>query len=91
MSVRVRIPTQLRTLTEGESEVVVDAADVQGLIDGLDSRHPGFAARILDEQGAVRKFINIYVDGEDIRFIKGIDSPLESQAQVAILPSVAGG
>ncbi len=90
MSVKVRIPSQLRQLTGGEGMVDIDAGSVGGIIMELENRHPGIAERLLDN-GALRRFINIYVDGEDIRFAEGLETPVADDAEISIVPAVAGG
>jgi sulfur-carrier protein len=87
----VRIPTQLRSLVGGLGEVDAAGATVKEVIDDLASRHPGLAERLLDDGGQVRRFINVYVDDEDIRFLNGLDSPVDRGACIAIIPAVAGG
>lgn len=91
MSVTVRIPTPLRTVTRGESEVRAEAATVADLIADLDTRYPGLRERLCDDTGALRRFVNVYVGDEDIRFLNGLQTPLESGAHVSIIPAVAGG
>ena len=90
MSVKVRIPSQLRQLTSGEGMVEIDAGTVGSILMELENRHPGMAERLLDE-GEVRRFINIYVDGDDIRFAEGLDTEVADGAEVSIVPAVAGG
>ena len=91
MSVNVRIPTQLRTLSAGASVVGVDGATVADVLGALDSAHPGFKDRLFDDSGALRRFVNVYVSGEDIRFMDGIDTAVPDGAELTILPAVAGG
>lgn len=91
MNVKVRIPIQLQKLTDGVSEVEVTAATVAGVIANLDQTYPGVAARLLDDTGAVRRFINLYVGEEDIRFLDGLTTALADGDQLVIIPSVAGG
>jgi len=90
VSVKVRIPSQLRQLTSGEGIVEIDAGTVGGIIMELENRHPGMAERLLDES-EVRRFINIYVNGDDIRFAEGLDTEVEDGAEISIVPAVAGG
>jgi molybdopterin synthase sulfur carrier subunit len=91
MSVSVRIPTPLRTLTGGHEEISLDAAaTVADAIEQLEKRHPGLRDRLLDAKG-VRKFINIYVGEEDIRFLEGLQTKLDAGAQISIVPAIAGG
>lgn len=91
MAVRVRIPTPLRRLTNGERVVEVEGADLQEAIEELDRRFPGIRARILDERGDVLQFVNIFVNERDIRFLDGIRTPLEDGSEVSIVPAMAGG
>ncbi|HJR44855.1 MAG TPA: MoaD/ThiS family protein [Actinomycetota bacterium] len=90
MSVTVRIPTQLRTLTDGSGEVAAAGATLGEVIDDLESRFPGIGERILNA-GELRRFVNLYVDGEDVRFLGGLQTPVAAGAAVAIIPAVAGG
>ena len=91
MAVTVKIPTQLRSLTNDASEVVVDAATVRDLIESLERDHPGIRERLVDGDGALRRFVNVYVEDEDVRFLKGIDTGLADGTKVSIIPAVAGG
>jgi molybdopterin synthase sulfur carrier subunit len=91
MSVRVRIPTPLRVATEGAAELQLDAADVQGVIAELETRYPAIRGRLRDESGALRRFVNLYVNGEDVRFKKGLDTSLNAGDELSIIPAVAGG
>ena len=91
MSVTVRIPTQLRPLTGGVSELKVDAGNVREVIELVDREHPGLKARVLDEQGSLRRFVNMFVADEDIRFLQGLDTALSAGSTLSIIPAVAGG
>ncbi len=91
MSVRVRIPTQLRPLAGGAGEVQVDGATVGDALKGLDAVHPGFAERLFDDSGNLRRFVNVFVGEEDIRFLEGLDTPVPTGAVVSVVPAVAGG
>lgn len=91
MSVRVKIPTQLRTLTGGAAEVEASGTTVAELIDDLEARHPGFRERLVGDDGALRRFVNVYLDDEDVRFLQGIATDVPDGARVAIIPAVAGG
>ena len=91
MSVRVKVPTQLRSLTGGAAEVDAAGGTVRELIDDLEARHQGLKERLLDDGGQLRRFINVYVDDEDVRFLDGISTEVPDQAQISIIPSVAGG
>jgi molybdopterin synthase sulfur carrier subunit len=86
----VRIPTPLRTLTGGNDEVKASGATVAALIDDLEKNHPGIKDRLLDEKG-VRRFVNIYVGEEDIRFLEGLKTELKGGEQISIVPAIAGG
>lgn len=90
MSVNVKIPTQLRAATDGEAVATVDGATVAEVLDALYERFAELKARIADEEG-LRRFVNVYVGGEDIRFMEGINTPVSDGAEVTILPAVAGG
>ena len=87
----VRIPTPLRKLTGGNEEVTVAAKSVGELITVLEQQHPGIKERICDESGAVRRFVNIFVKDEDIRFLQNLDTPLGDKDEVSIVPAIAGG
>ena len=90
MAVTVRIPTPLRTLTGGEEQVQMDGATVQQVIENLEKRHPGIRDRLLDDKG-VRRFVNIYIGEEDIRFLEGLKTELKAGDAVSIVPAIAGG
>lgn len=87
----VNIPTPLRRLTQGKESVVVAGATVRELIENLEAQHPGLRERLVDDKGQVRRFVNIFVGDEDIRFLKQLDTPLGEGAQVSIVPAIAGG
>ena len=89
--VKVRIPSPLRSLTEGEGEVVAEGANVRALIAELEAKYPGIQERLCDENGDVRRFVNIFVGQEDIRFLSGLDTLIEEGAEVSIIPAIAGG
>lgn len=91
MSVAIRIPTQLRSLTGGASEVTVDAPNVQLALKELDVAHPGFGERIFDDSGKLRRFVNVFLNDEDIRFLQGPDTEVASGQTISIVPAVAGG
>lgn len=91
MSVKVKIPTQLRTLTAGSSEVEASGGTIAALIEDLEARHPGIRERIVDESGSLRRFVNVYVDDEDVRFLQGLDTQIGEGGRVSIIPAVAGG
>lgn len=87
----IRIPTPLRKLTEGKEEVAASGATVGEVISNLDQAYPGIKARICDDSGAVRKFVNIFANDEDIRFLKNLDTPVKDSDEVSIVPAIAGG
>lgn len=89
--IKVRIPTPLRPLTKGQGEVETKADSVVGMIEVLNSTHPGIKDRLCDETGELRRFVNIYVNEEDIRFLKGKDTSLKDGDEVSIVPAIAGG
>jgi molybdopterin synthase sulfur carrier subunit len=91
MAVTVRIPTQLRELSGGASEVSTGAGTVQSVLEALNAAHPGFGERIFDESGELRRFVNVFVAEEDIRFLDGVNTPVPDGATVSIVPAVAGG
>jgi molybdopterin synthase sulfur carrier subunit len=91
MAVTVKIPTQLRNVTAGDAEASVDDADTVGeVLDGLYERYDGLRERIA-EDGDLRRFVNVYVEGEDIRFLEGLETPVDDGDEITILPAVAGG
>ncbi|MCC5947116.1 MAG: MoaD/ThiS family protein [Nitriliruptoraceae bacterium] len=87
----VRIPTVLRKHTAGEAKVAAPGSTVREVFDALIATHPGLGEDLLEDDGAVRGFINVYVDDEDIRYVSGIDTPVEDDGEIAIMPAVAGG
>ena len=91
MSIRVRIPAPLRAVTEGAAEVDVDGESVGAALGQLEQRYPQIRTRLRDDQGELRRFVNLYVNGEDIRFLSGMDTSLSSGDEVSIIPAVAGG
>ncbi len=91
MAVIIRIPTTLRPLTAGQPEVEVEVGTVGEAIAALDAAHPGFTSRILDESGALRRFVNVFVSDDDVRFLDGLDTAVPEGATIAIVPAVAGG
>ena len=91
MSVHVRIPAPLRSLTAGESEVNVEGSSVADALESLESRFPEIRARLRDDEGELRRFVNLYVNGEDIRFLAGLQTALNSGDEMSIIPAVAGG
>jgi molybdopterin synthase sulfur carrier subunit len=91
MAVLVKIPTQLRAAAGGEAETQVDGATVQEVLDGLFERFDELRSRLYDDDGSLRRFVNVYVAGEDIRFLDGLSTPVTDGAELTILPAVAGG
>jgi len=91
MSVTVRIPTPLRKLTNGQDVVRGDGGTLMACIDRLEASFPGLKERLLDETGELRRFVNIYVNGEDVRFQDGVSTALQAGDDVSIVPAVAGG
>ncbi len=87
----VLVPTPLRRLTGGQSKVTVDASDIQGVIDGLEGLYPGVADKLLDGNGEVKRFINIFVDESEIRTLQGRATKVDADAKVSIVPAMAGG
>ncbi len=91
MSVTVRIPTPLRKLTNEQDTVITETnGTLAQLIDALDGQFPGLKERVCDERGELRRFVNVYVNGEDVRFLAGLQTPV-ADAEVSIVPAVAGG
>lgn len=91
MSINVRIPTPLRNATGGASQVSLEASTVREMIDMLEKEFPGMRERLCDEGGQIRRFVNVFVADEDVRFLQGIETPIPGGAQVSIIPAVAGG
>ena len=89
--IKVRIPTPLRPLTKGQSEVEAKAGSIVEMIETLNTAHPGLKDRLCDESGELRRFVNIYVNEEDIRFLKGKETSLKDGDEVSIVPAIAGG
>jgi sulfur-carrier protein len=90
MALTVRIPTPLRSLTAGEEAVPAEGATLREVIDHLENQHPGMKERLLDEKG-VRRFVNIYIGDEDVRFLDGLDTKLSGNEEISIVPAIAGG
>jgi sulfur-carrier protein len=91
MSLTIRIPTQLRTFTAGSGEVEVEAASVGDALKALDAAHPGLADRLFDESGQLRRFVNVFLADEDVRFLDGLATPIAEGQTLSIVPAVAGG
>jgi len=91
MAVNVRIPTPLRKLTEEKDIVSSDGGTLIACINGLEVQYPGLKDRLCDETGELRRFVNVYINGEDVRFAQGLETPLKAGDEVSIVPAVAGG
>ncbi len=91
MSVKVRVPTQLRTLTGGAGEVTVEGSTVGEVLKALDAAHTGFAERLFDDEGQLRRFVNVFLADEDVRFLDGLNTPVTDGQTLSIVPAVAGG
>ncbi|HEU4948111.1 MAG TPA: ubiquitin-like small modifier protein 1 [Kribbella sp.] len=91
MSVSVRVPTILRPYTQGASEVSVEGSTLSEVLESLDTSYPGIRARVLDDSGELRRFVNVYVDNDDVRFAQGLQTNISDGGQVSIIPAVAGG
>ena len=89
--IKVRIPTPLRPLTKNQGEVEAKAASIAEMIENLNAAHPGLKDRLCDDKGELRRFVNIYVNEEDIRFLKGKETSLKDGDEVSIVPAIAGG
>jgi len=90
MAVTVRIPTPLRTLTKGEEKVSAEGTTVRAVIEHLEQKHPGMRDRLLDDKG-IRRFVNVYLGDEDVRFLDGLDTALKAGDELSIIPAIAGG
>lgn len=88
---KVRIPTPLRNLTGGASEVTIEGSTLREVVAGLEAAHPGFGERMLDDNGELRRFVNVFVRDEDVRFLDGLDTEISDADTVSIVPAVAGG
>ena len=91
MSIMVRIPTPLRRVTNGEDKVSVEGATLGGIIASLEAQYPGIKGRLCDDQGELRNFVNVYVNGEDVRFLDGLGTATSTGDEISIVPAVAGG
>jgi molybdopterin converting factor small subunit len=91
MTVSVRVPTILRTYTGGVSEVSAEGSTLSDVLDSLDASYTGIKGRIVDEQGSLRRFVNVYVGNDDVRFLDGLSTPVADGAQISVIPAVAGG
>jgi molybdopterin synthase sulfur carrier subunit len=91
VSVTIRVPAQLRTLTGGAGEVAADGSTVGEVLKALEAAHPGFGDRLFDENGALRRFVNVFLADEDVRFLEGLETPVTDGQTLSIVPAVAGG
>jgi molybdopterin synthase sulfur carrier subunit len=91
MAVIVRIPTPLQKLTNNLAEVAVEAGTIREVVEALEANHPGLKARLCDDTGRLRRFVNVYVNEEDIRFLQNEETPVKDGAEVSIIPAIAGG
>ena len=91
MSVTVRVPPVFRTMTSGQSQVSVEGDSISAVLDALDAAHPGFSEKLLDEDGALVRYVNVFVDDDDIRFMDGLDTAVPDGGTVSIMQAVAGG
>ena len=91
MSVRVRVPTPLRKFTNGADEVNAQGQNVRAIVDDLERSYPGIRERICDETGKIRRFVNVYVNGDDIRFLQNLETSLKDGDNISIVPAIAGG
>ncbi|MGH9185838.1 MAG: ubiquitin-like small modifier protein 1 [Acidimicrobiales bacterium] len=91
MTVKVRVPTTLRPLTGGKSEIDVNGSTVAEVLASLDAEHPGFSDRILDDEGNLRRFVNVFVADDDVRYLEGVNTKVPDGETLAIIPAVAGG
>ncbi len=91
MAVRVRVPTPLRRFTGGNGEVTAAGTSLKEVINDLESRHPGMRERLLDDKGEIRRFVNIYLNGDDVRFLDQLNSTVKDGDDISIVPAIAGG
>jgi sulfur-carrier protein len=91
MSVRVRVPTPLRKFTQGVDEVNAQGANVKSVVEDLEKKYPGIKERICDETGKIRRFVNVYVNGDDIRFLQNLETSIKEGDNISIVPAIAGG
>ncbi|HXD91089.1 MAG TPA: ubiquitin-like small modifier protein 1 [Candidatus Binataceae bacterium] len=91
MPVRVRVPTPLRRFTAGSDEVTASGESIKAVLQDLDRRHPGIGERLLDDKGELRRFVNVYLNGDDIRFLSQLESKVKDGDDISIVPAIAGG
>ena len=91
MASKVRIPTPLRKLTDNQESIEVESNTIGGAIDELEGKFPGIKERLVDEEGEIRRFVNVYINEEDIRFLENQDTPLKDGDDISIIPAIAGG
>ena len=91
MAVTIRIPTPLRKFTEGKSEVDVEGGTIREVFDDVENRYGGLQEKIFDDSGEIRRFINVFVNGEDVRHSQGLDTPVKDGDEVSVIPAIAGG
>ena len=91
MAIRVRVPTPLRRFTGGVDEVPASGASIRAVIEDLEQRHPGMRERLFDEKGELRRFVNVYLNGDDIRFLDQLNSKVKDGDEISIVPAIAGG
>lgn len=91
MAVRVRVPTPLRKYTQGADEVSAQGSNIRAVVEDLESNYPGIKERICDETGKIRRFVNVYVNGDDIRFLQNLETSLKEGDNISIVPAIAGG
>jgi molybdopterin synthase sulfur carrier subunit len=91
MAATVRIPTTMRPLTGGEKQISVEPGTLAEVISALEAAHPGMGERLLDDDGTLRKFVNVFVDDDDVRYLDGLDTAVGDNITVSIIPAVAGG
>ena len=91
MAISVRVPTPLRRFTSGKDEVPAEGASLRAIIENLETRHPGLRERLLDDKGEIRRFVNIYLNGDDVRFLDQLNSKVKDGDEISIVPAIAGG
>jgi len=91
MAVSVKLPRPFRRMTQGQTEILLNGSCVRELLDDLESKHPGIQEKIYDDRNQLRRFINVYVNNEDIRFLEGLDTPISESDKVTVISAIAGG